>query len=322
MPAVLNDAHRQLIYKKKAQKSLEMDPVTVELGDEKFKLEHIDRTKDLPDTRDGVRTALSLFREPKDWWNIKYLLEGLTIAKRRIREPLWKTIINKAGKAGQMEVILECARRSAETSLVLDKPGSVDKIMFWIHYEALFNNFRAEASRKALRMAEQIAFLLEEEKHCGGPAKVGEDPRVSPVVVGVLLQLAGVNSLKMPEDADARKKVESYALRFAGVLERQVDENSTKAGEQIITEPKNPDAHSRNRDLRRLAPLFYAVHNAEQVLGQEADVVQKLRPWQQTWEDRLKMTRGAIVAEEGEEGAKQLLGVQIYDRLLLAAAPA
>ena len=307
LPAHLSKPHQALVFGARHRKILEDDPVTVEVAGENFRLKHIDRTKDLPGTVEGLLKFISLIKDKKDWDNLPIFLEGLNTAGRKLKPQYWEKLVRKAGQAGQQHTILECARRASRTGFILKDYNLVRKVMWWIQHRAISAGWTVQSTKKALKMGEQIADLLEDEKHCGGTFISASDPRARPEVVGVLLQLAAAHA-KLSSGKDEDGKVEIYAKRLLGTLARKVNLREGL--------PVGRDLWTSNALLCYITPIVYGMREAAEILGPQSEIAKQLKEQAAPLATIATREHQKILAEEPEEESSQRAGVWNYNLLL------
>lgn len=307
LPAHLSKQHLKLVYGTKYQKDLETTPVMVNVAGEEFRLKHIDRTKDLPNQRKGIREALRLM-EKKDWDNFPLILEGLTSAGRRLNANDVEKYIRSAGRAGRQDVVVESVRRVAKTGLRIDTRTIAKKVMWWIQYRALANDFSPAETKKALSMAEQVAVLMEDEKHAGGRVVDSEDPRTSPEVIGNLLELSAANA-KQHGGKDEDGSVEKYAKKLLASLR---DNNLEGMNAAMYTDPLQHKMGQSNGMLRTLAPILYGVRTAASVLGPNSETAKGLRDLEKKLAAQAAQEVKTLRANPGSEVP---LGLWAYDKI-------
>ncbi|TAQ87252.1 hypothetical protein B7494_g4417 [Chlorociboria aeruginascens] len=213
LPSYLPKALKDMIYKTKHIKSLETEPVKAYVGDEEFVLEHIDRTQDLPAVGKGIRHAVTLMENKKDWDNLKPLLKGLKHCKMRILPSDTCFAISQAASKGRLDVILDCARGVSETGFFLKDLAVVARLMWSIQNKAFVSDWNKKETTQALTWAEMVSSMLEDKKHAGG-SLVKWDIRRCPEVIGILLQLSSVRASRHLDGTDEEGKVASYATRL------------------------------------------------------------------------------------------------------------
>lgn len=241
----------------------------------------------------------------KDWNNLPILLEGLRTSGRKLKPQYLEKLVRKAGQAGRQSVVIECARRVSRTGFILKDLNLVRQVMWWIQYKPLSTQWSAATMKKALAMAEQVAFLMEDEEHSGGGLRGAADPRARPEVVGVILQLAAAHA-KLSTGKDEDGKVQLYAQRLLGTLTRNVDLRQGL--------PEGKDWWASNYLLGYISPILYGIREAAKILGPGSETVKGLK------EHEANLT--AIAAHEREllgDGAAEgspPLGVWCYDKLV------
>ncbi|OBT84464.1 hypothetical protein VE02_06452 [Pseudogymnoascus sp. 03VT05] len=311
LPAHLSKRHRDLVYAFKHKKSLETIPVTVEIGGEEIRLSHINRTKDVPNQRKGLREALGLMKDKKDWDNFLLLLEGLHSSGRMTDDVVSELFVRMACMAGRQDVVLESVRRVSKTGFRINTREIAKIVMWWIQYRPLANGFSQADTKKALSMAEQIAILMEDKAHAGGRVADSEDPRTSPEVMGLLLELSALNA-KHQGGKDEDGSVEKYAKSLLASLR-------DKELEGMIGSRKNDPARiqevTSNSMLQIVAPILLGVRTAISILEQSSDTTRQLRD--------LETKLSAQVAQDVETlksfpGSGERFGIWVYEKTTAA----
>jgi hypothetical protein len=255
-----------LIYKPKYEKLLATEPVTAEIGGEKFTLQHTNARKDVPSMKKALRQIFSLMKEKKDWDNLPNLLQGLKHVGFQTPTVEWKKMfVRKAAKAGRQEVVLECLRRAEDTGMSLKEPEFVTTVMLSMHKKAVDSDWHEHQTAKALSWAQMVVSLMEDPKHAGSRTLDGEnDPRLQPDVIGVLLALAAVRAVKHLESRDVDEKVAEYAARLLGTPLK-------------FQKPAEQTEYGLNRWLSAHVPVLHGMYEALKVLDPSSDVAARLK---------------------------------------------
>ncbi|KFY88530.1 hypothetical protein V500_06296 [Pseudogymnoascus sp. VKM F-4518 (FW-2643)] len=311
LPAHLSKQHRDLVYAFKNKKNLEAIPVTVEIGGEEIRLKHINMTKDVPNQRKALREALGLMKEKKDWDNFPLLLEGLHSAGRVTDEVVLEQFVRMASLAGRQDAVLESARRVSKTGFRINTREIAKMVVWWIQYRALANDFSQAETKKALSMAEQIAILMEDKAHAGGRAADSEDPRTSPEVIGLLLELSALN-VKHEGGKDENGSVEKYAKSLLASLRDKELEGMLRSRK---IDPARIHEIESNSMLQTIAPILLGVRTAVSILDQSSDTVRQLRD--------LETKLAAQAAQDVETlkavpASKEALGLWVYGKTTAA----
>ncbi|KAI9729661.1 MAG: hypothetical protein M1818_008414 [Claussenomyces sp. TS43310] len=305
LPAHLSKAHRDLIYGSKNRKVLDEDPLKVEIAGEEFYLGHLDRTKDQPNSAKGLLQAVTLMKDKKDWDNLPIFFEGLKTAKRTIKTCHLEKVVRKAGNAGRQDTILECARRVSKTGFALKDAGLVREIMWWLQYKAASSTWDPSQTQKALSMAEQVAILLEDERHSGQRVVKGiQDVKIRPEVVGILLELAAAHA-KQKGTGDADGKVTTYADKLISIMKDDRDLRTAL--------PVEDGWDARNNWLRFVSPIIYGLRTAGEVL-ENASTRKELFAIASILGDRAAKERELLVG--GKAAEKTSLGLWAYTNLV------
>ncbi len=302
MPAHLSKEQRRLIYKEKHKNVLLTEPVTATISGESFTLQHISKTKDVPNVYHALFDAIELMKEKKDWDNLPNLLEGLKHGGLRTQKLLLKQkVVGKATRAGRQEVILECLRRAADTGIVLEESEFVAKVMLSMHYKAQNSDWDKHETAKALSWAEMVVALLEDPKHAGNRKLDGKkDPRVQPEVTGILLELAAVRAVKHLGSRDSNGKVAEYAMRFLGTpLE--------------LKEPENE--YVLNPWLLSHIPILHGMYEALKVLDPSSVVAARLKTKSEELDACVSVYRNMLSEVAGAK-ERPRVGLKMFEKLL------
>lgn len=312
LPAHVSEGQRDLIFKPKHQKSLEVEPVTATIAGEEFTLKHLDVVTDVPNRVKSLNEAVKLMKEKRDWDNLPNLLQGLKTAgfgleSRRYGSrksgSLVESLLRKAGMAGRQDVILECLRRADETGLTLTKESTVSQVFYQIQQKALVSDWDAEETKKALHWAEMVREMMEDPKHRtpAGSQSLAEMPEVT----GTLLELAAVRAVKHQNGKGADGKVEKYAL-------------------DLLAGPRDFDVGEKSSDdlnfwLCANLRIAHGIKLGQKVLDSTSEVSTKLKEVSAVLEPLLLAARDQL-SEARTKNGSTLMGVKMYEKLLGAGA--
>ena len=311
LPAHLSKAQRDLVFKTKYKRMVAAEPVMAGVAGEDFQLEHIDKTVDVPNTRKGIFKALHLMQDKRDWDNLPRFLTGLYQAGANLATLQQFMMVTKAAESGRLDVILECARRVSETGFALRNPSLVNKIVGKIQKTAMVSDWDVKETKKALAWVEMVSVMLEDKRHVGGRVVSSkDDPRTSPELIGILLELSAVRAARHLDSKDEDGKVEAYARRLLSL--------------PLNLEPRakssdNPeDVYIANRWLCLVIPIVHGMRVAETVLDSSSEVAKNLKTKKSELENFISQER-EFVANSALKN--QLHGIELYNTLL-AEGPA
>jgi hypothetical protein len=278
--------------------------VIATIAEEDFQLQHIDKRKDLPNVRKSLYKAMSLMKDKKDWANLPNLLAGLNTSGANMSASKVKSmILSKILAAGRQETLLECLRRGEVTGIQLKDPDFVTRVLLTMQMRAFRADWHEHETAKALKWAEMVVELMEDPKHAGSRFLAGEnDPRLQPAVIGLLLELAAVRSVKHLESRDVDGKVAEYGARLLGTLL----EFKTPAEETI---------NELNSWLWTHAPVLHGIYEALKVLESSSAVAEGLQKKGEEL-DVMVSTYHEKLASLASKDGKQLMGLQVYEKLL------
>ncbi|KAK0122873.1 hypothetical protein ONS96_009899 [Cadophora gregata f. sp. sojae] len=300
LPAHITQQQRDLIFKGKNKKALEVEPVTAVVAGEEFTLKPLDPLADVPSRYKSLNKALYLMQDKRDWNNLPNLLQGLKTVKFKLREDERLGLLRKIAKAGRQDVLLECLRRADETGFTLKSPSFVVQVFFWMQQKAYQSDWDAEETKKALQWAEMVKDMMAEPKH--QPA-AGSDPLPDlHEVHGILLELAAVRASSHQDGKDADGKVEKYAS-------------------DLLASPRHFEVrHKSNRGapnywLSTNIPTLHGLRIAQEVLGATSELSIGLKTLGEELEPLLSQAKDRISETPNRNGALPT-SVLLYEKLL------
>lgn len=200
LPSYLTLAQRKKIISPKWAKRLQADPVTLEIDGEVFKFRYMDPfSGEIPNTRKSVVQAIEKFdgASDADFKNLRPLLEGVHAAGRRLDDDFFAKILRVVGMKGRVFELVELARGAKKTGLKLDTSEKVNEILHFLQLKALDAEWSRAETEHALRQAEVVLELLEEEVHAPKTYIEGDLPlRRDPQVLVAPLHLAAALVVK------------------------------------------------------------------------------------------------------------------------------
>lgn len=131
--------------------------------------------KEMPQTRRSVVSAVSQFTTDEDFANLRPLFEGIAYAKRKFGSDFYCKVLRTCGNKGKIYDVLDCARSVRRTGFKLDTSEKVNEALFHIQMKAFDSKWDEAETKRALRKAELVIELLQDEGHI--PAKA-EDRRM------------------------------------------------------------------------------------------------------------------------------------------------
>ncbi|KAI1414699.1 hypothetical protein F5Y13DRAFT_13810 [Hypoxylon sp. FL1857] len=219
LPSYLPTEQRKKIFSSKYEKTLQSDPIIIEIDGEVFKFRHLNPSKDMPQTRRSVVTAISQFSTPADFANLRPLLEGIAYANRKFKSSFYCKVLRVVGEKGHIYDIIECARGVARTGFKLDSSEKANEILHFVQMKAVESGWDEAVTVKALRWAEMVLELMQQEEHQPKRRKdehmlEGELPlyRDPMVLLAPLHLVAALVAKRGPEaDPELVEKLNKYA---------------------------------------------------------------------------------------------------------------
>ena len=225
LPCHLTQEQQELVYKPANRARIETEPIEITLGDVTLPLEHLDRLQDIPRRRTVIHEILKTSQTRDDWENVMRMMEGCRNAGIELK-PEWKErIVRKLGEGGLQHLILKALQRVEATGLNLSDWTVVVEVVRAVRDKAAMADWEKDELVKALKMAEQVVELMEEDGHLGkvsGP----QDWRGHPAVVALPLELAAELVYRY-EVEGGEEKVKKYAARLMNALKQKnyLDDN-------------------------------------------------------------------------------------------------
>lgn len=220
----LNKSQHKLVFREEFRSQLENQPVKVTIGSEDIELKHFDQYN-LPNTWHLTSRILELLGQSskvQDWYNVvPNLMYGFQHVGFGMSPAKMEKLIRIANNTGMQEVVMRCIQQVKDTNLSLKYPGVRYEVLWGIHSHAQDFDEEAwsqKATQRAINWMQQLAVQLEDRVHGGGRLNNTLDPRISPAVIGLLLELNAVAAYRRPNILDARNNVRTYAERLMGVL--------------------------------------------------------------------------------------------------------
>lgn len=218
IPRMINNSQRKLIFAPKNKQLLEESPQTVSIGGQDVQLRWIDQRTEIPNRQHLISSALNLMNEgqPSDWQNLRPMLMGL----HQTGKPLWPRqyakAVRLAANKGQFGLILDCLTHADTTGMSLKGHRTLGKVMTALREtgRGRKGGWSKENLEKAIRDADYVARLLEDEKHGDGKHIRPNDPRTRPDVMAVFLELHAVYAVKYLNGKDGYGRVSALADRM------------------------------------------------------------------------------------------------------------
>ena len=224
--AHLNQQQRKLIFREKYRSQLESQPVKVTIGDEEIELEHFD-PHSLPKTWELTSKAFELLSQGKraeDWRKVvPSLMHGFKEVGFGMNPARMEILVRRANDAGMQDMVINCLRQVKSTGFSLRHPGVRYEVLWGIHALAQDRGEKVwteKHTKKAASWMKQLAIQLESRYHGGGHLNSTSDARISPAVIGLLLELHAARAYRHLDGVDEEDKVNIYAERLMDALSR------------------------------------------------------------------------------------------------------
>ncbi|KAK3901398.1 hypothetical protein C8A05DRAFT_34914 [Staphylotrichum tortipilum] len=239
LPTYLVPEQRKKIYKRRLEKYLVNDPVTMEIDGVVHKFRYVDVTKDVPSTPKTWAAALRLMQTPADFANIRPLLEGLKRAHRALTPAMQHRMVRWAGahaaggSGGALQVVLDAARSVRRTGFALSSSELVGQVLLALQGPAINGGWSEAETRTALKRVRGVLDMLEsDEAHAPRAETAGAFPFFrDPQMLAYHLHLVAAIAVHHHAGADRDGIVAKYAAELvalwpegAGLLDLQPEE--------------------------------------------------------------------------------------------------
>lgn len=324
LPSYLPTEQRKKIFSPKYEKKLQSDPITIEIDDEVLKFRYQNLFTDVPQTRRSVVTAISQFETRADFANLRPLLEGVAEAGRKFPHDYYAKILRVVGAKGHVYEMIECARGVARTGYRLDSSEKANELLHFVQMKAINSEWDEAQTQKALRWAEMVLELLQEEAH--QPRRRKDDPVLEgelslyrdPIALLAPLHLAAVLVAKHGAEGEALEKLAKYAKdvirlwpegkKLTEVQPKELYENQDKM--RYLLEP--------NKFVALAAPLLYGLETAVGTANVvDSELARQLQSRRDILAAEVREARAAA-AEKKPEGR----GERVYRQLFENGEPA
>ncbi|KAI1340601.1 hypothetical protein F5Y15DRAFT_423035 [Xylariaceae sp. FL0016] len=316
LPSYLPLVQRKKILNPKYAKKLQADPIIIDIDGEVLKFRHQNPfSGEIPNTRKSVIHAIESFETPDDFANLKPLLEGIAHTGYKFEPDFYAKILRNCGKKGYIYDIIECARGVQRTAFKLDSSEKVNETLHFVQMMAIDAGWAEGKTRKALRWAEMVVELIQEEGHQPKRRKyevplAGELPLArDPMVLASPLHLAAVLVSKYGAGEEAVDKVNRLAKdivklwpegkKLKEVQPQELYQDYDKMG--YLLEP--------NKFVTLASPLLYGLGIAIQVV--DTELAQQLQSRHDTLAAEIQEARQA-------KGPQTKRGEAVYSKLFNA----
>lgn len=306
-------SQRKKIYSSKWANKLQSDPIVVEIDGEVLKFRYQNALKDLPNTRKSLRAAIEQFETDADFANLKPLLEGIAHTGRKLPPSFYTKIIRVAGVKGHIYTVIDCARSVRRTAYKLDSSEKANEILQFVQMKACDAAWAEEETKQALRWAEMVVEMLEDEKHQPKRPKndsplPGELPlNRDPMVLAAPLHLAAVLAARHGAGEEVIEKVNKLATDVVALWPEG------KSLRRLQPEPlyEDPDKlgylNVPNTYLALVVPILHGLEAAIEVVGPELGA--SLRSRRDMLAEEIKQLREEVAATP-RPGNKTLIAAQ------------
>jgi hypothetical protein len=173
----------------------------------------LDKTTDLPNTKETFVEALRRMKTYADFQNLRPLLEGCVRDRRKMTPGRYNQLVRVLGVNNCLPIAIDCARAAARTGMKLNTSEIINDLLVYIQQPAIMSGFTAAKTRVALQQVSTIVDMLEtDESHKPTAETQGAFPFYrDPQVLAARLHMAAAQAVYHQEGKDLDGKVAKYA---------------------------------------------------------------------------------------------------------------
>ncbi|KAJ5688913.1 hypothetical protein N7462_003305 [Penicillium macrosclerotiorum] len=258
IPAGLPKRQRQSMFKEKHAQRLTEEPITVKISENEEYTFRPMKITETPTKRDAF-AALQLMMSMNEWKNLLPFLSGLHAAGFRIGQDRWEQLVRRAGAAGKLSLILECARQGSHTGLHLRSMGVVRSLFYQIHLAAEQAGYKGDAVTKAFNTTRQAVDLMDQDPVLQEIGAKAENVKHQPFVIGTLLELSASRAINEFGAKDETNEVLNYARKLVA--------SWSYFSKEVATE----DRHEAVKRIQELAPVYNGLRQSLSIHGLAVD---------------------------------------------------
>ncbi|KAF1968705.1 hypothetical protein BU23DRAFT_558262 [Bimuria novae-zelandiae CBS 107.79] len=301
LPKHLTPEQEKLVYKPENRAKLEQEPIEITLGDVTLPLEHIDRNTDIPDFGRHFADMAKASKTPEDWENMVRVLEGCHNAGIGITSEQAASVLRRLSNNGMQHLVLKLLQRARATGVRLRDFDTIGPVLRAVRDKAWKSGWEKEELKKALRMAEQVVELMDNDEHLGKATGVLEDHRTHPSVLAVPLEMAAELAYRHDVRLETAKK---YAPRFMNALKQRNFMADHMENLDALTAQTEADFNRNLKQVRAVAylhnrlleliPIWNALSSARTVLDAEMPMADDAERVQRQLRELLKMGEDTV----------------------------
>lgn len=244
------------------------------------------------------------------------MLEGLADAKIPLRKGMMSATLRAIADAGMPNLILKAVQRGTDTGLLLKDEDMAVRVLRLFTVHAARNNWDAAETEKILGMMEQVIEVMDEPAHLGNKPLSPGDPRTSPLLIGLVANMAAIHA-KNAGEGDADGKVEKYTKRLVSALREDIQSLEVHINSlERFTTPADATNSSKLElhavmaamaIVKRLTPIQVALRDSRELLGDKMPEQEFAKRWEDKLGSAVEAARTAInVSKEIIQKEKEL----------------
>ncbi|KAL3423039.1 hypothetical protein PVAG01_04785 [Phlyctema vagabunda] len=259
LPYHLSKKERNLIFKdtKSTGIDLEKEPQWVSIEGERFRLEHVDVTKDVPRHWTVILQTLEACKTKEDYENLTTLLIGLKETGYELKAKRSIKLIARLAKAKRLDLVLELARRESATGFGFSDIATTNMWLKTIQRQAIRADWKPEPTKQGLVWLEMFNDLSQEPTR-----KWTVRPEI---IYSVLLEFAATQVTNHALE-DTEGKIRTYAEKLLAAHPSTQDLDSIR----------NLKNSSCNELLEEYVTMLHACKLALPILSTNASIAKPL----------------------------------------------
>jgi hypothetical protein len=213
IPFGLPRKQRMSIFKEKHAQRLRDEPVTVTINESEEYTLQPKKWTETPKKEEAIR-VIKMMQADEDYKNFIPFVSALWGSQYVLGENRWQQIIRKAREAGALPLIIECARQSKSTGLLLRDLELVQCLFYELHVAAQKVEFKGSGTVKALNMAKQAVDIMDADLPDHSYSDSSKNPKSQPLVIATLLELSAARAINDFAGKDQAKEVIGYVRKL------------------------------------------------------------------------------------------------------------
>lgn len=165
LPARLPEKQRKIVFNPSKRNYLEQNPIVIEVEGLEHSFSTIDRSKDVPGSRNILNDAVTHMETKSDWDNLPYLLNGYRNANIKLRYHELTKIARIASDKGFSSAIIECAKQAEQTGFFILTKEVMNLILSDLSNQIATAGDNLEQIQSAVKTTELLLDIVQRPSH-------------------------------------------------------------------------------------------------------------------------------------------------------------